>query len=136
MNTLGMEGMTQVFEEWDARILTEQASWAEGGVWFSEPEIRLAMALRHRGWDFQQQVRLDKYVLDFLLPEDAVCVEVDDKDRHRRSLRDPIRTNDLWEQHGICTVRIKAAEAMWRPGVALNRIALKISELRGMRGQR
>ena len=86
-------------------------------------------ALRRRGWEFKQQVRIHNYVLDFLIYPERLCVEVDGREYHERSLTDANRSLTLWEMYGILTFRVKARDCMRDPDAVVNRIALRRSEI-------
>lgn len=114
--------------------LTEAASFAEGGVMYSEPEIRLAEELTRRGFSFEQQKRVPRgktsAVLDFWV-EDALAVEVDGKEFHgswEHSARDAQRNIDLHSEHGIFTLRIPAWRVMRDVEAVVCRIAFRLSE--------
>lgn len=102
MNTIG--------SYMDAVGMTEEAAQAAGGVWYSEPEIRLAEELKRRGWRFEQQKRISRgettAVLDFWV-EEMLAVEIYGKQFHDAA-EDARRDFDLNFEHGIHT--------LWLPG--------------------
>ena len=128
--------MTPLGSYFNAFGLTDQASEREGGVWYSEPEIRLAEALRARGFRFEQQVRVDRpqgsAVLDFLV-ERRLAVEVDGREFHDAE-KDSQRDLDVRIGERIDTLRLPAWKVMRDPEGMVCLIALRLSE-RGFTAQ-
>lgn len=114
-----------------AQAHTSMAAKREGGVWYSEPEIRLESALRSRGFRFEQQKRIEHRgttaVLDFLV-EGVLVVEVDGREFH--GLADQQRDHFIYEEYGYWTLRVPAWKVMRRVEDVVSLIALKLSELR------
>lgn len=102
---------------------------AAGDVFFSPPEVYLAMALQKHGLEFVQQARVGGRVLDFLV-EGQLCVEVDGKAFHNPR-DDYIRDQELRDHH-IYTLRIPAWKVMRDEDGALSMVANKLFEIRNL----
>lgn len=100
-----------------------------------EPRLEHASALL--GWTVRRQVRLGRYVLDFLIEPTAsigVCVELDGVEWHERSeedgLRDRQRDRWLLSNFGIPTIRFLGKEVLRNPDAVMSEIVQCASRYR------
>ena len=77
----------------------------------SESERRLWAFIRKRrlGFQFNRQVRVGHYFLDFYCPEASLCLEVDGEQHAQRPLEDGTR-DDWLALNGIETIRIPSLD--------------------------
>lgn len=91
-------------------------------------EPRLAAAAITLGWSIKRQVRLGRYVLDFLVETGnaALCVELDGVAWHERSEEDALRDRqrDRWliSNFGIPTIRFLGREILRHPQAVVTEI--------------
>lgn len=88
-------------------------------------EPRLALVASELGWSISRQVRLGRYVLDFLI-ESSLCVELDGAQWHERTeeqgLRDRRRDRWLLSCFGIPTARYLGKEVLSNPQACVTEI--------------
>jgi very-short-patch-repair endonuclease len=98
-------------------------------------EPRLEEAASALGWSIRRQVRVGRYVLDFLVetPSSSLCVELDGAAWHERTeeqgLRDRQRDRELLRCFSLPTARFLGKEVLRNPEAVMTQIVQIASRL-------
>ena len=106
-----------------ARRLRRNQTDAERLLWFRLRDRRLA------GWKFKRQVRVERYIVDFLCADRKLIVEIDGGQHDEHRVQDGIRTATL-EAMGYLVVRFWNNDVMQNMEGVLHDILTTVSQPR------
>ncbi len=107
-----------------ARYLRNNATFSERLLWKHLKKSQL------KGYDFDRQKPIDKYIVDFFCNELSLAIEIDGDTHLNKTVYDAKRESDL-ERLGIIVIRFDGKSVVENTDGVLQKIVFEIEKIEG-----